>query len=121
MQLNAAILNDLVRSLRSNPATGVDKRRRPRVGVRLKANMQFTRQGQTVTAPIGVRDLSGGGIGFSCHETLERGERILLILAGDTAQTVSCEVSHCRRVASGVFQVGAKFVDAIPAVPSVVR
>jgi hypothetical protein len=119
MQLSAAFLNDLTRSLRSNAATGVDKRRRPRVGVRLKASVQFTREGQSLLEPIGVRDISAGGIGFSCHKPLERGERIILILAGDTAQSVACEISHCRRVASGVYQVGAKFADAIPAVPSI--
>jgi hypothetical protein len=115
IDLTAATLSELVASLRSTLASGMEKRRLPRVGMRLRAHIALSRTDRTDTVQIWVRNVSANGFGFTCTQEMQAGEMFTLLLAGDRPESVACQVRHCRRVASGVFQLGAKFIDALPA------
>jgi|SRR5690349_8465434 len=114
IDLTAATLSELVASLRSTLTAGVEKRRLPRVGMRLRARIALSRTDRGDGIPIWVRNVSANGFGFTCTRELQAGEMFMLLLVGDKPQSVACQVRHCRRVASGVYQLGAKFIDALP-------
>jgi hypothetical protein len=114
IDLTATTLSELVGSLRSTLATSMEKRRKPRVGMRLRAHIALSRTERTDAIQIWVRNVSANGFGFTCTHEIQGGEMFTLLLAGDKPESVACQVRHCRRVASGVFQLGAKFIDALP-------
>jgi hypothetical protein len=60
-----------------------------------------------------MRDISVGGVGIISRFALSPGERFVLLLErdGQTPAGVACEVRHCRKVATGVYSVGARFVS----------
>jgi hypothetical protein len=109
MNLTAQALSDLMKSLRSNPAEGLDKRRHPRVGLRARAEIQLPNT--TERMPIWVRDVSAGGINILASRYFETGSQFTLVLGGDRAEHAVCTVRHCRKVGSDLYGIGAKFVD----------
>jgi hypothetical protein len=114
IDLTAATLSELVHSLRSTLANGLEKRRLPRVGMRLRAHIALSRTDRSDTVQIWVRNVSANGFGFTCTKDIQAGEMFTLLLAGEKPESIVCQIRHCRRVASGVFQLGAKFIDALP-------
>jgi hypothetical protein len=114
IDLTAATLSELVYSLRSTLANGLEKRRLPRVGMRLRAHIALSRTDRSDTVQIWVRNVSANGFGFTCTKDIQAGEMFTLLLAGEKPESIVCQIRHCRRVASGVFQLGAKFIDALP-------
>ena len=108
MQLTASNLHDLIKALRSNAMTGVDKRRNPRVGLRARADIQIPNSNERV--PIWVRDISAGGINILCPRYFEIDSQFVLIL-GDKSENCICTVRHCRKVGSDLYGIGAKFLD----------
>jgi hypothetical protein len=114
IDLTASTLSELVASLRSTLADGMEKRRLPRVGLRLRAHVALSRADRSEPIQIWVRNVSANGFGFTCTHELQAGEMFTLLLAGDRPESVVCQIRHCRRVASGVFQLGAKFIDSLP-------
>jgi hypothetical protein len=114
MQLTRTILNDLLHSLRSNPKTGAEKRIQPRVGMRLRANLIST---TSVDRPLEVwlRDISAGGIGILSNQPFPRGDTLKIILAESTDDLIPCTVAYCRRVGTGLFQIGLKFAGDLAA------
>jgi hypothetical protein len=114
IDLTAATLSELVHSLRSTLANGLEKRRLPRVGMRLRAHIALSRTDRSDTIQIWVRNVSANGFGFTSTRDIQAGEMFTLLLAGEKPESIVCQIRHCRRVASGVFQLGAKFIDSVP-------
>ena len=108
MELTKEVLTEIVKSLRSNARTGVEKRGQPRVGMRLKIRM-LRRPFLENAICIWVRDVSAGGIGALCDQPFEAKENIKLVFADADADPVPCTVSYCRRVGAAQFQIGLKF------------
>jgi len=109
MQLNSQMLADLVKALRSNPSTGLDKRRNPRVGLRARAEIQIPKT--TERLPIWVRDVSAGGVNILCTRYFEIDSQFTLILGNEKSDQTVCTVRHCRKVGSDLYGIGAKFLD----------
>ena len=111
MELTAKSLSDLVRSLRSGD-DGTLRRKQPRVGLRIRTEVIRVAD-IGVKTPASVRDVSAGGVSFTCGVELRDGESIKLMLPGEAPgaddEMISCTVAHCRRINSGLFVVGAKF------------
>jgi hypothetical protein len=109
MRLTADVFSELVRSLRSNPPTGVEQRKAPRVGVR--ARVQVVLPGRPEKIEVWVRDIGAGGIGILCPVPLAEGAVLSLSFwdAAGAATSVPCEVRYCRKIPSGHFQIGARF------------
>ena len=121
MELTRAILNDLLRSLRSSPKQATEKRTQPRVGMRLRARAVVAGATAIDQPPIEVwlRDISAGGLGILCNQPFARGDTVRVILAensdtntggsGDDPDLLPCTVAYCRRVGTGLYQIGLKF------------
>ena len=112
MQLTAQALADLIKALRSNPSTGMDKRRNPRVGLRARADIQIPISNERLS--IWVRDVSAGGVNILCSRYFEVNAQFILVLGSDTSEQAVCTVRHCRRVGSDLYGIGARFVDYSP-------
>ena len=101
IDLTAATLSELVHSLRSTLANGLEKRRLPRVGMRLRAHIALSRTDRSDTIQIWVRNVSANGFGFTSTRDIQAGEMFTLLLAGEKPESIVCQIRHCRRVASG--------------------
>jgi hypothetical protein len=112
MQLTAQTLGDLIKSLRSNPCNGADKRRNPRVGLRARAEIQIPVTNERLS--IWVRDVSAGGVNILCPRYFEVNAQFTLVLGDDSSEQAICTVRHCRKVGSDLYGIGAKFVDYSP-------
>lgn len=110
MDLTKRLLAEIVESLRSHSRVGVEKRRNPRVGLRLRA--------QLLRSPffgrpmiIWVRDVSSGGMGILIDKPIGEGEALRIVFADEPDQCVACTATYRRRVSSTLFHVGIKFDD----------
>jgi hypothetical protein len=111
MQLTAEKLSDLVSSLRTNVARGMEKRKDPRVG--LRARVQLLLVGRHEPVDVWVRDVGVAGIGLLSPIQLQAGTGFSLSFWDEdgNATFVKCGVCHCRKMGSEQFQIGAKFAD----------
>ena len=109
MQFTARSLADLLRSLRSNKVEALDKRKSPRVGMRVKTDIWHESLGQLT---VWVRDLSAGGANLAVSQPMRAGDSLHLLLApggpGDD-EKIECHVMHCRKLATNMYSVGVKF------------
>lgn len=114
MRLTAETFDELIRSLRSNAPAGSEKRRQPRVGLRVRAEV-MVRDPATgfggERAEITIRDISAGGVGLLVPRPIDAGQRFSLVLDGAASRSVRCVVMHCRSVGANLFRIGAKFED----------
>ena len=112
MQLTATNLSELVRALRSNAGPG-EKRKHPRVGLRVKAEIIVNEQSHTVW----VRDLSAGGTNLSSSREIPDGTFFDLVLSD--SDKIGCVVCHCRHSGPSTYAIGARFSqDVMRRVPS---
>ena len=112
MQLTASTLGELIKSLRSNEQAGADKRVDPRVGLRARAEIQVPISNERLQ--IWVRDVSAGGVSILCPRYFELENEFSLILDAEAIESATCRVTHCRRVGSDLYSIGAKFTDYSP-------
>ena len=112
MQLTAQTLGELIKSLRSNPAQGADKRRNPRVGLRARGEILVP--GTNERLAIWIRDVSAGGVNILCPRYFDIKSQFLLVLGGDRSEQAVCTVRHCRKVGSELFGIGANFLNFTP-------
>src|SRR5436190_22610010 len=80
MELTRAVLTEMLKALRSNPKTGMEKRVKPRVGLRLRARV-FTAAAIDHPLEVWLRDVSAGGLGMLSSQPFAHGETIKMILA----------------------------------------
>src|SRR4051794_37744066 len=106
MPLTSTDLSELVRALRSNPENG-DKRAKPRVGMRAKADINI--EGQTV--PVWVRNVSAGGVNLSCPQPIDTGTRFELLLSKE--DKIGCIACYCRPNTTKLFAIGARFTQDV--------
>lgn len=113
MELTAKMLADLISALRSTQSAEIEKRRAPRVGLRLKVNIWHITHGQL---NVWVRDLSAGGANLAVPVEMKVGDDLHILFAPTATSAIEgvdekicCHVKHCRKVASGMFAVGVKF------------
>lgn len=113
MQLTKATLAELVAALRSNPPKSTEKRKHPRVG--FCAQLEMLVPGQPKPSLVRVRDISIAGIGILTHEPFEKGSEIVLqLLEKDgSPKLLRCTVTHCKKVAQGLFSIGAAFQEEL--------
>lgn len=108
MELTAKLLADLLGALRSSAGAELNKRKHPRVGLRVKTDIWHTTLGRMT---VWVRDLSAGGANLAVPMQMTVGDdlQILLTHADADDDKIGCKVMHCRKVAPGMFSVGVKF------------
>jgi len=112
MQLTSKYLNDVLRALRSTQSIEVEKRRTPRVGMRVKTNIWHRAHGQMT---VWLRDLSAGGANFAVPVEMSVGDEVHFLLAEGSSggkeepNKLACKVRHCRKLATNMYAVGVKF------------
>jgi hypothetical protein len=109
MELTAEMLSEVIEALRSNAPAGTEKRKQPRVGLRLQVPVLLPGSSKPSTARL--RDVSEGGVGLLTHEPVEnRGQIVLLLHDRDgIPRFIRCIVCYCRKVASNLYSVGVRF------------
>ena len=113
MELTAKMLAELIKALRSTQSAEIEKRKFPRVGLRLKVDVWHITHGQLT---VWVRDLSAGGANLAVPVEMKVGDDLHILFAPTSTSAMDgddeklpCKVRHCRKVASGMFAVGVKF------------
>jgi hypothetical protein len=111
MHLSAAMLADIVCSLRSSVRGGMEKRQKPRVGLRAQARYVTAGRVRDEAETAWVRDISTGGVGLLCRRELPAGTTVSLMLEkpGAPDELVACTVAYCRKASSSSFTVGLRF------------
>ena len=124
MRLSAEQFETILASLKSYDQGNrtVEKRRSPRVGLRMMA--MLIRCGQRrgngaapVASDVKIRDISTEGIGLTMSEPIARGEFVILGFRRSTGELLSVlyKISHCQRLSERTFAVGARFDRVITA------
>jgi hypothetical protein len=115
MQLTANGLAEMIDSLRSNVGEPGERRKAPRIGLRMRAEIALPgpgEDGEGRRLTVWVRDVSAGGIGILCEHAFARGDRFTLILGTDGPRSrAECAVMNCRKVDSRLHGAGARFID----------
>jgi hypothetical protein len=116
MHLSAAMLADIVCSLRSSVRGGMEKRQKPRVGLRAQARYVTAGRSRDEAETAWVRDISTGGVGLLCRRELATGTIVSLMLdkPGAPDELIACTVAYCRRASSSSFTVGLRFTQYRP-------
>ena len=114
-KLSAELFNEIVANLKSDTATSRihEKRAEGRVGLRSKLDLilfAFADTGEE-RATVWVRDVSIKGLGIVCSIRMAEGLEFIAQFTRDDQSPVSVlyKVHYCRRIARGLFSVGAKF------------
>jgi hypothetical protein len=109
MQLTRETFVEILETLRSNCPSATDHRRQPRVGV--TRQVEIILPGRTDPIIARIRDISQGGVGILSHLEMSRGTEFIVTLYGHDGSPhfLQCRVCHARRVATGLFQIGACF------------
>lgn len=123
MRLSAEQFELILASLRSFDQGNrtVEKRRSPRVGVRMIATMVRCGQRAPGATPVAqevkIRNISTEGMGLTLSEPIGRGEFIILGFRRSTGELLSVlyKVTHCERMSDRTFAVGAKLERVITA------
>jgi hypothetical protein len=113
MHLSAKTLSDVIKSLRSNASRGMEKRKQPRVGLRARADIRADRY-PNERLSVWVRDVSAGGIQFTCPKVLNQGDKFTLVMGDDPADRMACSVTHAKRVSADLNVIGGQFADEFP-------
>ncbi len=113
MKLDNQLFQSVVAALRSESLDG-DKRTTPRVGLTAEVSVTLIKN-KRLERPImiRVRDLSRTGIGFIHTKVIKEGSRLILQLPvpEEKPRYILCEIKHSRPVGSGLYAVGATFLD----------
>lgn len=117
MHLSAKTLSDVIKSLRSNASRGMEKRKQPRVGLRARADIRTLRYPNEKLS-VWVRDVSAGGVQFTCPKGLTPGDKFTLVMGDDPADRINCTVTHAKRVSADLNVVGGQFADELPTADS---
>jgi hypothetical protein len=123
MKLSAELFNQIVSNLRSDPTStrGQDKRAEGRVGLRCTIEI-ITRIPYSFASPntkaisVSVNNISVCGIGLVTSMRMEDGSEFVARFARDGGPPVPIlyKVQYSRRVADGVFSVGAVLERVLP-------
>lgn len=113
MELSAKTLTELLGALRSTQSAELNKRKSPRVGLRIRTDIQHPIAGRL---SVWVRDVSAGGANIAAPIEMKRGDELDLLLVNATRgeDEVPCTVMHCRKLTHGMFAIGVKFNDPLP-------
>ena len=116
MRLTANGLAEMIDSLRSNIQEPGERRKAPRIGLRVRAEIVLpgpaNDDAEGPHLSVWVRDVSGGGIGILCEHAFARGDRFTLLLGCDGPRgRAECSVMNCRKVDGRLYGTGAKFID----------
>jgi hypothetical protein len=124
--LSAEQFETILASLRSYEQGNrtVEKRRAPRVGMRMTAMMVRCGQRRSANgaAPaaseVKIRNISAEGIGLTVSEPIGQGEYVILGFRRSTRELLSIlyKIAHCQRLSERTYAVGARFVRVITAV-----
>jgi hypothetical protein len=109
MNLTTKSLAELLRSLRSNQSTDDNRRKSPRVGLRLRADIWHLSHGRMT---VWLRDLSIGGANLAVPIPMLIGDELQILLKmreNGEREKISCGVRHCRQLAPGMYSVGVQF------------
>jgi PilZ domain len=109
MELTAKTLAELLGALRSTQSnTELNKRKSPRVGLRVRADVMHATGGRM---SVWVRDISAGGVNIAAPIVMKVGDDLSLLLANGAGKedTIKCTVMHCRKLAHSMFAIGLKF------------
>jgi hypothetical protein len=114
MHLTAEMYEDIVRSLRSDVLKGTERRRHPRVGMRVRITIIILdAAGQPGKAEsVWVRDLSDGGIGLVATRPMKRGVLFIVQFIRSDHQVLSllCQVVQSHNVD---LIIGARIIRAL--------
>jgi hypothetical protein len=111
MKLSADQFEQILGSLRSFKASGDnnDKRRSPRVGLRMNATLIACNTGHAAQPhTVRVRDVSAEGIGLTHVEALAAGSYFIVAFRRSAGEVLSVlyRVAHCHRMSDRAFAVG---------------
>jgi hypothetical protein len=125
VRLSAEQFETILSSLKSYDQGNrtVEKRRSPRVGLRMTAMMircgQRRRDNESVpvSSEVKIRNVSTEGIGLTLAEPIVRGEFVILGFRRSTGELLSVlyKITHCQRLSERVYAVGARFDRVITA------
>lgn len=109
MELTAAMFEDLIRNMRSEPRPGRDHRSVPRIG--MAATVQAKVQ-QEPTKRVRIRDISADGMGLLMNQPLAIPSEIAieLLRSGEQPLILRCEACHSHAVGDGFYRIGVKFL-----------
>jgi len=113
MELTVKSLSALLKSLRSNEVRDDNRRRAPRVGLRVRTDIWHLSHGRM---SVWVRDLSAGGANLAVPIRMIVGDELQLLLdltKDGEREKIACTVRHCRELAPGVFAVGVQFAKTL--------
>ena len=118
MHLSAVTYQQVIRSLRSDSASGRDQRGEPRVGLRARARIipQVVDDKGSQPLEVGVRDLSVNGIGLTSARPLPKGSLFLLRLAqpDNTWLEVAYRIAYTNTTSGGLYVIGAVRQTPLP-------
>src|SRR5688572_9116997 len=106
MRLTASGLAEMIESLRSNARKAGERRKAPRIGLRVRAEIALPGPddgdgdagGEGPRLTVWVRDVSAGGIGILSEHAFVRGDRFALVLGSDGPHSrAHCTVMNCRK------------------------
>ena len=123
MRLSAEQFESILASLRSFDQGNrtVEKRRSPRVGLRMIATMFRCEQRAAGATPVArdakIRNVSAEGIGLTLSEPIGRGEFVILGFRRSTGELLSVlyRITHCERMSDRTYAVGAHLERVITA------
>jgi hypothetical protein len=114
MQLSAELFKQISAQLRATGATGKDKRKTPRVGMRNQVLMTAQSDPAAPSKPtrVMVRDLSPCGICVLCHFPLicDHLFALELPMSGGGELVAVYQVKVCGRLEKGLYRLGASLV-----------
>ncbi|MBC8106875.1 MAG: PilZ domain-containing protein [Anaerolineae bacterium] len=95
-------------ALRSTQTAELNKRKSPRVGLRVRTDIQHPTSGRM---SVWVRDISAGGVNIAAPIDMKRADEVDLLLVNDAKgeDEIRCTVMHCRKLAQGMYAIGLKF------------
>src|SRR4051794_30213399 len=110
--LSAEVFQEIVNSLKSDGGRRFNEQRSmPRVGLRGRVTIIPILMNEDDAKPIevGVRDISANGIGLLIRKSFTPGTRFIVQFnrTNDTHLCVTYSVAHSKRVAGGLFLIGA--------------
>jgi len=124
MKLTAEQFEQIVATLRSDPqiAGGTEKRRSPRVGVRMTATLVLCSGPTPQRHDARLRDLSQEGVGVLHQQQVPKASRFFLLLDRSTGGTLKVlyQVARCDRCGDRQYLIGGRLERIIDELPGTV-
>jgi PilZ domain len=107
MQLVYETFSEIIGSLRSTGQIASDKRKNPRVGLRMQVELILHNGESQISAWL--RDASANGVGLLVHCPIEKGAHFSIQMPNKDgiSKIVPCTSCYCRKVGPELFNVGA--------------